>query len=113
VGDPAEETTHSFLVRVWLEETKAEHKHATWGGKIKQLPDGPRLYVRDLTEVTDFIAVYLERMGVELRRPRKVRQWFGGRRRTAGGGFANRGASPASRRSRASLEDADEHDGNA
>jgi hypothetical protein len=108
VGDPVEETTHSFVVRVWLEETKAEHKHATWGGKIKQLPDGPRLYVRDLTEITDFITVYLEQMGVVLSRWRKMRQWFGARRRPTRAGSAARVRTPDARGKRALLEDADD-----
>ena len=61
-----EDHTHSFIVKVWLEETSAEGGRATWRGHITHVPSGERRYLKDLDDITSFIAPYLEKMGVEL-----------------------------------------------
>jgi hypothetical protein len=58
--------THSFIVRIWIEETVEESGIATWRGHVTHVPDGARRYVQDLDEIIRFIAPYLEAMGVTL-----------------------------------------------
>lgn len=60
-----EDHTHSFIVKVWLEETAAEAGRATWRGHITHVPSGERRYLKDLDDITSFIVPYLESMGVE------------------------------------------------
>jgi hypothetical protein len=62
--NPEESPTHSFIVKVWLEETARGNHRARWGGHITHVPGGERRYLKDLDGVTDFIALYLEEMGV-------------------------------------------------
>jgi hypothetical protein len=77
--NPEESPTHSFIVKVWLEETARETRRARWSGHITHVPDGERRYLKDLDGVTDFIARYLEEMGVRIAlrsRPRgRLGQW--------------------------------------
>lgn len=69
--DEPEATSHSFIVRVWLEETAEEAGRATWRGSITHVPSGKRKYLRELTEIMVFIQPYLKRMGVE-----EDRRWY-------------------------------------
>jgi hypothetical protein len=62
--DLPENTTHSFLVRVWLEETAEEAGRASWRGNIIHVANGERQYVESLDEIVAFIGRYLAEMGV-------------------------------------------------
>ncbi len=46
---------HSFIVRVWLERSKAEINHEIWRGHIVHLPDDKRYYFSDLDDILVFI----------------------------------------------------------
>jgi hypothetical protein len=61
-----EAATHSFIVKIWLEETASESGEARWRGSVTNVPDGQRQYVSDLTEIGSLIAKYLKEMGVRL-----------------------------------------------
>jgi hypothetical protein len=62
--EPHEPDTHSFVVKVWLEETAEEAGRAHWRGHITHVASGERRYLQSLTEITSFIEGYLMRMGV-------------------------------------------------
>jgi hypothetical protein len=64
--DLIEFNTHSFIVKIWLEETAEEAGQARWRGHITHVPSGERRYVQDLDDIAAFIAPYLEKMGVKL-----------------------------------------------
>jgi hypothetical protein len=74
--DLIEFNTHSFIVKIWLEETAEEAGQARWRGHITHVPSGERRYVQDLDEITAFIALYLERMGVKVNLRERVRRWM-------------------------------------
>jgi hypothetical protein len=74
--DLIEFNTHSFIVKIWLEETAEEAGQARWRGHITHVPSGERRYVQDLDEITAFIAPYLERMGVKVNLRERVRRWM-------------------------------------
>ena len=59
--DLSESNTHSFVVKIWLED----EAQVRWRGHITHVPGGERRYVDDLGEIPDFIAPYLEAMGVQ------------------------------------------------
>lgn len=64
--DLPESTTHSFIVKIWLEETAEEDEAAVWRGHITHVPSAKRRYVKDMDEIKAFIVSYLEVMGVKL-----------------------------------------------
>ena len=58
--------SHSFIVKVWLEETAEEAGRAIWRGHITHVSrEENRRYVKDLDELAAFIVHYLEGMGVK------------------------------------------------
>ena len=61
-----ESNAHSFIVKVWLEETAEETGLARWRGHITHVPSGERRCVEDLSEITGFLASYLRHMKVKL-----------------------------------------------
>jgi hypothetical protein len=71
-----ESSTHSFIVKVWLEEKTDESDPLTWRGHITHVPSGKRCYLRNLNGVTDFMAIFLKDMGVELGKRWQVKQWL-------------------------------------
>lgn len=61
-----ESNTHSFIVKVWLEETIEEACQPIWRGHITHVPSGERRYLQDLDKIAAFVEPYLERMGVKV-----------------------------------------------
>jgi hypothetical protein len=74
--DLPEVHTHLFVVKTWLEETAEEAGQATWRGHITHVPSGERRYLKELDDVTDFIASYLEGTGVKLGLLWRARRWL-------------------------------------
>lgn len=70
--------SNSFIVKVWLEELPEDDDSAVWRGHITHVPSQERRYLQTLDDAVDFIAPYLERLGVKpsayrrrrLKRPR-------------------------------------------
>jgi hypothetical protein len=69
-----ESEIHSFIVKVWLEETVEEAGRAKWRGHITHVRSGERRYLQRLSGIGDFIMPYLERMGVRAGILRRLRQ---------------------------------------
>jgi hypothetical protein len=61
-----ESGTHSFIVKIWREESAAEAGRATWRGHITHVPSGDRRYLSSLDEICRFIAPYLEQLGIRM-----------------------------------------------
>lgn len=74
--DLLESDTHSFIVKIWLEETAKEAQRVRWRGHITHVPSGQRRYLKNLDGVTAFIAPYLEEMGVKPGWPWRLRRWL-------------------------------------
>jgi len=68
--------THSFVVKVWLEETDEESCQAKWRGHITHVQSGQRRYLESLDGIAVFIAPYLDSMGVRLDIYQQVKQWL-------------------------------------
>lgn len=68
--------THSFIVKIWVEETGEEAGRAMWRGHITHVLSGKRRYLQELNSVTDFIAPYIEHMGGKPSFSWRIRQWF-------------------------------------
>lgn len=74
--DVFEANTHSFIVKVWLEESAEETGQAIWKGYVTHVTDGERRYFQDLNEIPSFIAPYLTRMGVKFGIGWRLRNWL-------------------------------------
>ena len=70
--EPDEYGSHSFVVKIWLEETVQEAGRAVWRGHITHVPSGKRRYFGQLGEVAVFIRPYLAEMGVR----QGLRAWW-------------------------------------
>lgn len=61
--DPYE--SHSFIVKIWLEESLEEADQVVWRGHVTHVPSEDRRYFQTLDDIVDFIAPYLERIGIK------------------------------------------------
>ena len=76
----SEAVIHSFTVTITVEESDGADGGVTWHGRIKREPNGRPRYFRDLDAIVQFIAPFLEAMGVRTGVGRQVRRWLKGRR---------------------------------
>ena len=72
-------STHSFIVKIWLEEAD-EADRVKWRGHITHVPDGKRRYLNSLSDITAFIQSYLETMGVRFGLRMRLRRWLSRRK---------------------------------
>jgi hypothetical protein len=78
--DQLEFNTHSFIVKIWLEEPAEDNRRATWRGHITHVPSGERRYLKNLWQIVAFIAPYLIAMGVKLNIYLRLQNWLQRRR---------------------------------
>ena len=64
--DLPEVSTHTFVIRLWLEASAGESEGARWRGHITHVPTGTQRSVQHLADLTAFVGRYLEQMGVRL-----------------------------------------------
>jgi hypothetical protein len=62
--EPTESRTHSFIIKIWLEEDMDEAGRTVWRGHITHVPGGERRYLKQLNDVLAFIMPFLKKMGV-------------------------------------------------
>ncbi len=74
--DETESEAQSFIVRIWVEERAGEAGRGVWRGYITHVPNGRRRYLKNLGEIGDFIASYLETMGVKPGMRWRMRRWL-------------------------------------
>lgn len=63
--DLVEANTHAFIVKIWVDDPGAGTGQPTWRGHITHVLSKKRRYVNRLTDITTFVAPYLEEMGVK------------------------------------------------
>jgi hypothetical protein len=56
-----EESTHAFIVRIWLEPREIEDAAPEWRGVIQHTSSGERRSFNGLHEIEEFISPYLIR----------------------------------------------------
>lgn len=59
--DQIESNNHSFIIRVWREDSS----RAIWRGYITHVPSGEQRHFQELQKIVDFIEPYLEKMGIQ------------------------------------------------
>jgi hypothetical protein len=74
--DLLESSTHSFIIKVWLEGGATDGGRAGWHGHITHVPGGQRRYLKDLSEITAFIKPFLNETGFKPGLRFRVRRWI-------------------------------------
>lgn len=75
--DHRETPTHSFVVKVWLEEPPRGASCGVWRGHITHVASGKRVYLAQLGAIRAFVAPYLAEMGVGLGVRCAIQRWLG------------------------------------
>ncbi len=57
--DPDEDQSHSFIVKVWLEEAAGDNGPPLWRGHVTHVVDGQRRYFQDPAGLLAFLGQYL------------------------------------------------------
>jgi hypothetical protein len=74
---PSEEgQTHSFIVKIWLNQNFKETGQARWSAHITHVPGGERQYFSDLSEIAAFIRPFLGAMNVHSRLRWRLWKWL-------------------------------------
>jgi len=74
--DLRELQVHSFIVKLSLQEAGDETGRIVWHGYVTHVPNGERRYLTKLSDITAFIADYLESVGVEKESNSRVIRWL-------------------------------------
>ena len=61
----AAESSLSFVIRIWLEETAEEAGQAMWRGHLTHVPSGQRRYFASLPRLSELLTPYLEELGAD------------------------------------------------
>jgi len=59
-----ESHTHSFVIRIWLEEAPTKETSGTWRGHITHVNSADQHYLQSLEDVVAYIKPYLDAWGV-------------------------------------------------
>lgn len=71
-----EEYTHSFVVKIWIEESADQAGKVMYRGYITHIPGGERHYLKKLSDIDNFILTYMEAMGVRPGPAVRIRRWL-------------------------------------
>ena len=74
--DSLEPGTQSFIVKVWVEEGSETGGQGALRGHITHVSSHERRYLKNLGEIDDFIAPYLQEMGVKPGIRWRIRRWL-------------------------------------
>jgi hypothetical protein len=73
---PRESQVHSFIIKLSVSEVEDEKRKVVWHGYITHVPDAQRRYLTRLSDITAFIATYLEVAGVETKTRPRAKRWL-------------------------------------
>lgn len=57
--DLSEPEIHSFVIKLWIEESPEAGASAAWRGHVTHVPSGERRHLKELADILDFIDPYL------------------------------------------------------
>jgi hypothetical protein len=60
--DAREPETHSFIVKIWLEEAGGDAAPDVWRGHATHVPNGERLYFSRIDDIVTVIRALIERV---------------------------------------------------
>jgi hypothetical protein len=56
---------HSFIVKLWLEESGHNQESVGWHGYITHVPSGERRYLQELRDILSFVKPYVAEIGAD------------------------------------------------
>jgi hypothetical protein len=71
-----ESSSQSFIVKIWIEESSDTGTRSTWRGYIVDVLSGKKRYLKNLNAIPNFIAPYLEDMGVKVGIRWRMSRWL-------------------------------------
>jgi len=71
-----EPDAHSFVVHIWFEKANPGSNAVLWRGRITHVASGKGRYLTRLSAISDFIATYLYKMGIQPSLRWRVRRLF-------------------------------------
>jgi hypothetical protein len=74
--DSLEPHAQSFIVKVWVEDNGETGGQGVFRGHITHVSSHNRRYLKNLGEIENFIAPYLEEMGVKLETRWRISIWL-------------------------------------
>ena len=63
--DSIQPKTHSFIVKVWVNDTSQATGQTAWQGRITHVPSGRVHYFVHVDEIAAFVTPYLQQLGVK------------------------------------------------
>jgi hypothetical protein len=75
-GEWREPEAHSFIVKIWLEQTNPKAGEVQWQGSVTHVPGGERRSVNDLAEIVELMARHLRALGVHLGMKWRIWLWL-------------------------------------
>ena len=61
---PTKETTHAFIVRLWIEPSEIKDAEPIWRGVIEHVGSSDRIYFNNLNKIAILLTPFIESMGV-------------------------------------------------
>jgi hypothetical protein len=74
--DTLEPDAQSFIVKVWVEDGNEKVGNSVWRGHITHVSSGSRHYIKNMDEISEFIAPYLQEMGVKSGMRWRISSWL-------------------------------------
>lgn len=70
--------THSFIVKVWLDEPKEHETRADWHGQVTHVATGERCHFQRVSEMLVFLQLYLNELHIQLPFYWRIYLWIRG-----------------------------------
>ena len=67
---------HSFIIKIWLEESARESGRAVWRGRITHVASDERKFIKSMDEIVAFIRSYLGETQRKSRWQRQLAEWL-------------------------------------
>lgn len=79
--DSFELNSHSFIVKVWVEENVDGGIEHIWRGTVTHVPSGRRGSLKNVDDIARFIMPYLQEMGIQFQPKNLLTAYFLGLRK--------------------------------
>lgn len=70
--------THSFIIKVWLDEPKERTTQVEWHGQVTHVATGERCNFQRVSEVLAFLQLYLNELQIKLPFYWRIYLWIRG-----------------------------------
>lgn len=74
--DSIQSNTHSFIIKVWVNEPGQTSEPIVWRGRITHVPSGHVQHFVSVDEISTFVMPYLQQLGVKPTWSWKIRHWL-------------------------------------